>query len=175
MLKTHMRLLTLLALAALLIAAGCGGPTGQVNTKAGKFSGSAIADFSGPAGDDVDARQVARQLMVNRAYDFTESGFTLNSGNASTTAPGNVSFGSGSGQLTLGGSTAAVDLFIQTLDPLYSGAELSGSFSATSAQSAIDNAGNTFTVSWVLFYTTGGQEYEIHFSQVLTGTDFSAV
>ena len=168
-------LLVLLALAALLVAAGCGGTTDTVNTKAGKFSGSAIADFGGPDGDDVDARQVARQLMVNRFYDFTETGYVLAAGGASSTASGNVSFGSGTGTVAINGSTATVDLFIQTLDPAYTGAELNGSYSVSAAQSAIDNAGNTFTVSWIMFYTTGGQDYEIHFSQVLTGSDFREV
>jgi hypothetical protein len=167
--------LTLLVLLGLLFAASCGGDTVKLDTKAGKFSGSAIADFSGPDAGDSDVLQVARQLMVNRSYDFTESGYTIAPGNASTSAGGNVSFGSGTGMISLSAGSGAVSLFIQSLDPLYSGAELSGSFQQLAAQSAIDNAGNTFTVSWELFYTYAGQDYEIHFTQVLTGTDFREV
>lgn len=170
-----MRTGLMLLLLGLLFTAACGGDTVQQNTKAGKFSGSAIADFSGPDASDSDVLQIARQLMVNRSYDFTETGFTITAGNATTSAGGNVSFGSGTGLIALSAGSAEVNLFIQSLDPLYSGAELSGTFQQLAAQSAIDNAGNTFTVNWALFYSYNGQDYEIHFTQVLTGMDYSAV
>lgn len=162
--------------ASLLLLASCGGSTGgDINAKANLFSGSAVSSFSGPDGDDSDARQDARALMVNRTFDFMETGFTIQSGLASTSAPGNVNFGMGSGSVSINGTTGTISLGVAPASPLYSNVDLVGTFNPQAAQSAVDNAGNTFTVQWEMSYSFDGRAYEIHFEQVMTGTDFREV
>ncbi len=162
-----------IAVLSLLWLASCGGEStpGQ-NTKANQYSGSAVSNFSGPDGDDVDARSDARALMVNRTYDFTDSGYLIQSGPATTAAGGNVNFGAGTGLVTITGESGTIALGVAPSNPSYSNVDLVGSFNRAAAQSAIDNAGNTFTVNWQMTYSAGAFSYEIHFDQVLTGSDF---
>ena len=165
-----------LVLVGLVWLAGCGGSdTGGVDTRANLYATSAVTNFSGPDGDDTDARQDARALMVNRTFDLTPSGFVLQSATASTAAGGNVNFGSGTGTVNLTGDSGLLVLGIAPADPSYSNVDLSGTFSAAAAQSAIDNAGNTFTVNWEMSYTHGAISYEIHFESTLTGADFRQI
>lgn len=166
-------------LAALTLASlsGCGGdsPGGGVDTKANRFSGSAVSNFGGPDMDDTDARADARALMVNRTYDFTETGFIIQAGMASTEAGGNVNFGAGTGLVQVNGANGTIALGVAPSDPDYSNVDLFGTFSVANAQSAVDNAGNTFTVRWEMSYSYAGTDYEIHFDQVLTGSDFRQI
>ncbi|MCB1221732.1 MAG: hypothetical protein H7A35_08660 [Planctomycetales bacterium] len=171
---THI-MYTAIALLGLLWLASCGGdsgPGGGIDTRANMYSTSAVSNFGGPDADDVDARSDARALMVNRTFDFTESGYVLGNGLVSTAAGGNVNFGNGTGTVAYTGDSGSVSMGIAPASPDYSNVDLNGSFSKASAQSAIDNAGNTFTVNWQMSYTYNSRAYEIHFDSTLTGSDF---
>jgi hypothetical protein len=162
--------LTLLSLSLAACSAGGGIDLDQ---RASSFVGGALSNFSGTDGDEPEARATARDVAIAREFDFTPVGFTIAAGAASTSLAGASSrFGDGLGTTTVNGDTATVDLDITALDPNVTNMNLSGTYSVTDAQTAVANAGNSFTITWLFQFSEGITTYSIEADQVLSGTNW---
>jgi len=162
--------LSLIAVSVMTIAS-CGSSSGVM--KATAFSGAAISGFAGPDGTDDDSRQVARNVMDLRTFDFISDSFTVANGAVSSSGLGGGSFGSGQGTMILGVERAAVLQFIDSSDPAVTDVQLSGDFDHRLAQRSIDSPGVSFVGSWRLSFTKDGRERVLTFVQNLTGSQFS--
>ena len=172
----HMRkasLLTLVTLTVMLLLGSCGGGEAVVQ-RASAFIGGALSSFGGTDSPDADARNTAMEIAISRIYDFTQGGFTLLSGTATTTATNLGEFGGGNGFVDLAGQgqLATIVLNISADDPRYSSVELAGVFSPSEAQTAIDLPGASFFVEWTISWEDDGVPYTLTAAQSLTGTDW---
>jgi hypothetical protein len=162
-----------LVFAALFALAGCGGSSRVM--KATAFSGGALSAFAGDDGGAADAKQVARNVMDLRTFDFVTDSFRIANGAVSSSGLGGGSFGQGTGTLILGAERAAVLLYIDSSDPAISNVQLSGDFNVTLAQRAIDSPGASFSATWRLSFRKDNRDRVLNFMQELTGAQFSQV
>jgi hypothetical protein len=161
----------LLAVSMLFLGA-CGSSPNTVE-RANSLDGGALSNFNGPDGSDADARATARAIAGNRGYDFTSTGYTLTSGQATSWAILDSSdFTDGIGPLTIDGASSTVQFDVQSADPSVTNVQLSGTFDATEAQLAIDNPGASFIIQWTISWEVGGAPFTLTAEQTLLGSDW---
>src|SRR5688572_25192110 len=101
----HSRLAFALIAFALFAIAGCTGD--EINplddVVAERFLGSAPVSVSGPDADNDGAVDAATDMLTGRRFDLTPSGFTIASGDVSSTAPAGSDFGVAGGELDVDG------------------------------------------------------------------------
>jgi hypothetical protein len=175
--KMHSRIASLILIAIALVAAGCTGadelPFGDVAAE--RFLGSAPLDISGPDADDPAITGIASDMVSERRFDLTPSGFTISSGNVNSTAAAGSDFGVGGGTLDVSGDQAAVDLDVFSTNPDVSNANMVGTFSLSEASQALVTPGESFLVDWEINFDYIGFPVQLNVAQELTGTDFQSI
>ena len=77
--------------------------------------------------------------------------------------------------MTIGGMglDSTVELNIESFDPSVTNVVLTGRFSASDAQEAIDIAGSSFTMSWDMSWDQDGTAVELSADQIMSGTNWT--
>jgi len=166
---------SLLALVVLEAACGSGGGL-VIEQRAQAYVGGALSNFGGIDGGSSTARSVARDIAIAREFDFIQPGFMVSAGTiTATTAAASQSFGDGTGQLQVLGDQATAELNISSRDPQISDATITGSFSLSQAQAALNDAGRSFTVNWEFEFSANGLPVSLSAEQTLSGTNWVTI
>ena len=168
--------LVLIITAALAVNA-CGSGTGVVlNERAADFAGGALSSFGGADSEDTTARATARDIMVGREFDCISSSFLVAAGTAITdVAAASSRFSGGMGDLAVDGDEGVLTLEVFNVDPEVVYITITGYFSVTEAQRAVEDAGASFLVDWEIEFTEGDVDYSLTAQQVLAGTNWTSI
>jgi hypothetical protein len=173
---TRMRLFALLALAAtaLLFSACAGGGALDGDKYAWRMEGGALTEYGGSDGGNAAARNLMRLLLVGRQFDFTPvDNRTVAPGDSHTyrgSADGD--FGDAAGTQNQIGDAMTALFTVPTTNPELADVELSAAFSKAEAEDTYADAGQSFTVTWTLSYTEGGEARELTAQQSLIGVNY---
>lgn len=167
--------LGLVVLSSVLAACGSGGGI-VIEQRAQSFVGGALSNFGGIDADSSGARSVARDVAIAREFDFIQTGYTVAAGAVSAdTAAASQSYGAGSGQLTVAGDAATVELTVASREVDVSDVTMTGTFSVSQAQAAVSDSGRSFTVVWEFEFTSGVLPVDIIADQTLSGTNWIGI
>lgn len=175
----HMRKLNLwLALTAILAVAvlfsACGSGAIITDKYAWRLEGGALSEYSGTDGEDSDARNTIRLLLVGRQFDFTpDDNHTVEPGTAYTyQASSDDAFGDADGTMTEIADAMTVEFAITTSDTALDNVTLTGEFSKSGAEDTYHDPSESVTVTWTLSYDEDGEGRELTAQQALTGTNY---
>jgi hypothetical protein len=160
--------------AGLLLLAACG-KSDPLDQFAGTFLGGSLSAFGGDDGSDPQARDTADDMAQQRSFDFTPTGFVIESGTIASQPEAGSAFGVGSGSLDVNGDNATVDLDLVSNDPNVSGARMRGQFSLEDASAALINPQSSFDVQWEIDFSYLGVPISLNATQRLTGQDFETI
>ena len=165
----------LAALALAVFASACAGGGWVPDDKfAWRTEGGALTDYGGADGDDAEARNLMRLLLVGRQWDITPvTSNTVETGAAESYRAGaDASFLDATGAQTQLGDAMSVEIDITSTDADITGAHLSAVYSKNAAEAAIADPGESFDVTWTFSFEDNGTPYELTAQQTLIGINF---
>jgi len=112
--------------------------------------------------------------MVGREFDCIGNNFLVAEGTANTAAAAaSTRFGGGMGTLAVNADEGVLTLEIFNIDPDVIDASVTGYFSMTEAQRAVQDAGASFLVDWEIEFEEDGVDYLLTAQQILAGVNWT--
>ncbi len=165
----------LVVLAAALALSACAGAGGFANDKyAWRVEGGALTEYGGADGEDADARNTLRLVLVGRQFDITPlDSHTVETGESGSFRAGaDADFADATGAQTQFGDEMTLEFAITSANAAITDMELRGVFAKSLAEAAVADPANSFEVAWTLSYNLDGEPRELTAKQTLIGINF---